>query len=76
MSFNINSKLDFIESFQFLSCSLDSLVKKLDKDDFHLSQGFDSDISGLVNQKGFYPYEYMSGFERFKERLSNKKKVL
>ena len=34
MSFIINNKLRFINSFQFLSSSLDSLVKKLNKDDF------------------------------------------
>ena len=34
MSFNINNKLIFIDSFQFLSSSLDSLVKNLVKGDF------------------------------------------
>ena len=34
MSFNINNKLFFIDSFQFLSSSLDSLVENLVKDDF------------------------------------------
>ena len=33
MSFNINIKLGFIDSFQFLSSSLDNLVKNLNKDD-------------------------------------------
>ena len=33
MSFNNNDKLVFIENFQFLSFSLDSLVKNLSKDD-------------------------------------------
>ena len=41
MRFNINSKLIFIDSFQFLSSSLESLVKNLGKDDFkYLSQEF------------------------------------
>ena len=31
MSFNMNSKLIFIDSFQFLSYSLDSLLKNLGK---------------------------------------------
>ena len=35
MSFTINNKLSFIESFQFLSSTLESLVKKLSKDDFN-----------------------------------------
>ena len=34
MSFTINNKLSFIDSFQFLSSSLDSLVKNLSKNDF------------------------------------------
>ena len=49
MIFNINDKLSFIDSFQFLSSSWDSLVKNLGKDD--LSQEFDSDVLDLVKQK-------------------------
>ena len=49
MSFNINSSLVF-------SSSLDSLVKKLVKNDFkRFCQEFDSNVLGLVKQKGFYP---------------------
>ena len=33
MSFTINNKLSFINGFQFLSHSLDCLVKNLGKDD-------------------------------------------
>ena len=44
MNFTINNKLSFIDSFQFLSSSLDRLVKNLNKDDFkNLSQEFDHD---------------------------------
>ena len=28
----------------------------------------------IVKQKGFYPYEYMSDFEKFKEKLPSKGK--
>ena len=67
MSFIINSKLSFIDSFQYLSSWLDSLVKNLVKDDFkYLSQEFDNNVLDLAKQKGFYPYEYMSNFEKFK----------
>ena len=59
MSFAINRKLSFIDSFQFLSSSLDSLVKNIKKDNFrYLSQEFDNNVIGLVKQKGFYPYDY------------------
>ena len=75
MSFTINNKLSFIDSFQFLSSSLDSLVKNLAKDDFkYLSQEFDNNVLHLVKQKLFYPYEYMSDFEKFKEQLPSKEK--
>ena len=68
MSFSINNNLSFIDSFQFLSSSLDSLVINSGKDDFkYLSQEFDNNVLDLVKQKGFYPYEYISDFEKFKE---------
>ena len=39
MSFRVNSKLSFIDSLQFISSPLDSLVKNLPKNDFkYLSQ--------------------------------------
>ena len=34
MSFTVNNKLSFIDSFQFPGYSLDTLVKNLNKDDF------------------------------------------
>ena len=67
MRFTINNKLSFIDSFQFQSSSLHSLVKNLNKNYFrYLSQEFDNNILDLVKQKGFYPYEYMIDFEKFK----------
>ena len=61
MSFTINNKLSFIDGFQFLRSSLDSLDKNLNKDDLkYLSQEFDDNVLDVVKQKGFYPYEYMS----------------
>ena len=75
MSFSINNNLSFIDSFQFLSSSLDSLVKNLNNDDFkYLSQEFDNSVLDLVKQKGFYPYRYMNDFEKFKEKLPSKEK--
>ena len=70
LNFTINNKLSLIDSFQFLSSSLDNLVKNLSKDDFkYLSQEFHNNILDLVRQKGFY----MSDFEKFKEELPSKK---
>ena len=75
MSFSINDKLSFIDSFQFLRSSLDSLVRNANKDDFKFySQEFDNNISDLAKQKGFYPYEYLSDFKKFKKELRNEEK--
>ena len=64
MSFNINNKITFTDSFQFLSSSLGNLVKKLGKAVFsYLSQEFDNNkVLDLVKQKQFYLDEYMSDF--------------
>ena len=57
MSFSINNKLSFIDSFQFLSSLLDSLVKNSGKDDFkYLIQEFGNNTLDLVKEKEFYPY--------------------
>ena len=75
MGFTINNKFSFIDSFQFLSSFLDSLVKKLNKDDSkYLSQEFNRNKLDLVKQKGFYPYEYMTDLGKFKEKLPSKEK--
>ena len=66
-SFSIN--LSFIVSFQFLTSSLDSLVKNSTSK--YLSQEFDKKVLNLVTQKGFYPL-YVNNFEKFKEQLSRK----
>ena len=64
LSFNINNKITFTDSFQFLSSSLGNLVKKLGKAVFsYLSQEFDNNkVLDLVKQKRFYLDEYMSDF--------------
>ena len=40
----------------------------------YLSQELNDNILYLVIQKVFYPYEYMSEIEKFKEKLSSKEK--
>ena len=59
MSFNINNQLAFIDCFQTLSSSLESLkVKNLGKDDFKcLNQEFDTKVLDLVKEKGCYSYK-------------------
>ena len=56
MSFTIKNNLTFIDRFQFLSSSLDSLVenlvKNLNRDDLeYLNQEFENNVLELVKQK-------------------------
>ena len=45
-------------------------------DDFkYLRQEFNKSKLDLVKQKGFYPYEHMSDFEKFKEQLPSKEQI-
>ena len=75
MRFRIHKKLIFMDSFQFPSSLLDSLFKDLSNHDFkYLSQYFHNNVLDLVKQKGFYRYEKMSDFEKFKEELPAKEK--
>ena len=73
MGFSLDDKLVFIDSFQFLSSSLDSSIENLGENDFrHLSQEFDGEVSHSVKWKRFYTYKYMCDFKKFKEKLPEK----
>ena len=66
MSLTINNKLNFIDNFT--SLVRHQIVKILTKDDFkYISQEFGNNVLELVKQKGFYPYECRSDFEKLKE---------
>ena len=76
MSFNINKKLIFIDSFQLLNMNK-SLVKNMNKSDFKcLSQEFGSKVLDLVKQKGSYPYQCMSDFESLMMNCQAKKNFI
>ena len=75
LSFSLDDKLVFSDSFQFLMSSLNSLVKNLGENDSkHLSQELDKEVLDLVKQNKFYPCEYMCNFEKFNENLLGKNK--
>ena len=64
----IKHKIRFIDSFKFMSDSLESLVNNLPDDVFNiLERYFKGEKLSLVKRKGVYPYEYMDSLERFKE---------
>ena len=64
----------FLDSYQFVSQSLDNLVKTLKKMTFLLKQLFRNvleQISLKLTQKSFFSYSYLDSFEKFKEFLPN-----
>ena len=62
-------KLRFIDSFKFMSSSLDSLVNNLAHGGgkFFGFEEYSENQYKLLIQKGIYPYEYMTDWDKFKE---------
>ena len=66
MAFMLGNHLTFIDSFQFMSSSLDKLVNNLPKDDLiYTSQVFKGKKLDLMSKKGIYPYDFMDSYENF-----------
>ena len=63
-------ELRFIDSFKFMSSSLDSLVNNLatGAHKFLVFEKFSNDQHELLIKKGIYPYEYMDSWNKFNER--------
>ena len=74
MAFMLGNHLTFIDSFQFMSSSLDKLVSNLPKDDLiYTSKAFKGKRLDLMSQKSFYPCDFMDSFEKFNQmELPNK----
>ena len=74
MAFMLGNHLTFIDSFQFMSSSLDKLVSNLPKNDLiYTSKAFKDKRLNLMSQKGVYPYDFMDSFEKFNQtELPNK----
>ena len=68
MAFMLGNHLVFLDSFQFMSSSLDNLVKNLPDEAFkYTKQEFKKEQFNLMKQKGIYPYDHMDCFDRFNE---------
>ena len=66
--------LIFLDSFQFMSSRLDKLVSDLpDKGFKYISKAFKNEQFKLMKQKGVYPYDYMSSFDKLNEKQLPKK---
>ena len=69
----LGNHLIFIDSFQFMSSSLDKLVSNLPKESFkYTSKRFIGKKLDLMTRKGVYPYDYMDSFDKFNEQLPAK----
>ena len=70
MAFMLGNHLTFIDSFQFMSSSLEKLVSNLPKESLkYTSQKFKGKELDLMARKGVYPYDYMDCFDKFNEKL-------
>ncbi|XP_068716850.1 uncharacterized protein [Montipora capricornis] len=73
MAFMLGNHLTFIDSFQFMSSSLDKLVSNLPKEALiYTSRKFKGKELDLMSQKGVYPYDFMDSFDKFNEKLPPK----
>ena len=68
MAFMLGNDLTFIDSFQFMSSSLDKLINNLPKDDLiYTSKVFKGKKLDLMSKKGVYPCDFMESFEKFNQ---------
>ena len=66
MAFMLGNHLTFIDSFQFMSSSLDKLVSNLPAEALkYTNKKFKGKKFELMTRKGVYPYDYMDTFEKF-----------
>ena len=64
----------FIDSYRFLTESLDKTVKNLDQDDFKILKKEFPDKWQFLNKKLAYPYQYFNSFDDYKKPVVNLKK--
>ena len=74
MAFMLGNHLTFLDSFQFMSSSLEKLVSNLPRESLkYTSQRFKGKKLDLMVRKGVYPYDYMDSFDKFNKKLPMKK---
>ena len=64
-------ELRFIDSFKFMSSSLDSIISNLARGNnkFFGFEDYSESQYKLLIRKGIYPYEYMDDWDKFKETV-------
>ena len=62
-------RLKFVDTLNFMRSSLEKLAGNLERDQLkHLGKYFQGERMELMCGKGIYPYEYMTGVKRLRER--------
>ena len=73
MAFMLGNHLTFIDSFQFMSSSLDKLVSNIPREAFkYTSPQYKGKELDLMVRKGVYPYDHMDSFDKFNTGLPSK----
>lgn len=71
-------KLHFIDTFKFMSSSLEKLISNLPEDNSpflkHLSNGDDYKYKKFLKHKGYFPYDWFNAIEKFKLPIDELKK--
>jgi len=75
MALYLNNKLTFIDSFQFMSQSLDKLSNNLPGNHFIYTKEVFSQVEQytLMKKKGVYPYDYLDNTQKFDDATLPKK---
>ena len=65
----VKREIRFIDSFRFMSTSLDALIKNLDPKQCKNLKKFSSDQRkfDLLKRKGIYPYDYVDSVDKLAE---------
>ena len=65
----VKRELRFIDSFKFMSSSLEKLVKNLDSNELNILKRFfpGDEKRSLVSRKGFFPYDWYTCLEKLEE---------
>ena len=72
----VKRELRFIDSFKFMSSSLDELVNNLDEKDFvNTKKYFSTEQMKLLKRKGVYPYEWLDSIDKLNETQLPPKKA-
>ena len=74
MAFMLGNHLTFIDSFQFMSSSLNKLVSNLPDEALKFTKEEFKNKFQIMKQKGVYSYDFMDSFEKFDKTELPKKK--